>query len=502
MEKINIKGSADNLFFGAIVLGIVIGMLCGCSTENSSKAMTSYKDLDGKQLIISVSNASYEEEIKAVVPNAKIRYITNYYDTFIMVSQGLGDGAFVFASFEKAMQQTYPNLYCLMTPIEVPVVAGFSEKAQDLRKKFNAYVATAKKEGFFDSLYVKWIRNYGTSTSAFDFDDLKGENGEFVLGVDVVAPPYEYMVGDSYAGFEMEMLYDFSKRSGLKPKIVRTMYNAVVAGLSTGKFDMGVGAYGYTEERALGMSFSDPFFADSVCFMVSRPEDLQKSKPFVDKFKDSFHKNFIQNSRWKNLLKGLGVTLVITVSSVGLGTLLGLLLYILCGKRKSWDKGISFVFDTFESLPILVVLMIAYYVIFGNSSLGGTMVSIIVFGFVFMLATYNMIKLSVQAVPVGQAEAGLALGYTEYQTLFKIVLPQAAKFFLPVYKGNVIAYLKATAVVGYVAVEDLTKVGDIIRSQTFEAFFPLIAVALLYYILARIIIALLDKVAGGKHDKR
>lgn len=129
------------------------------------------------------------------------------------------------------------------------------------------------------------------------------------------------------------------------------------------------------------------------------------------------------------------------------------------------------------------------------------MVSIIVFGIMFTLTTYHMLKLSVQSVPVGQTEAGLALGYTEFQTLFKIVLPQAAKIFLPVYKGNVIAFLKATAIVGYVAVEDLTKVGDIIRSQTFEAFFPLIAVALLYYIMARMIIVLLDKV-GGKHDPR
>ena len=140
--------------------------------------------------------------------------------------------------------------------------------------------------------------------------------------------------------------------------------------------------------------------------------------------------------------------------------------------------------------------MIAYYVIFGNSSIGGTMVSIIVFGIMFTLTTYHMLKLSVQSVPVGQTEAGLALGYTEFQTLFKIVLPQAAKIFLPVYKGNVIAFLKATAIVGY-----LTKVGDIIRSQTFEAFFPLIAVALLYYIMARMIIVLLDKV-GGQHDPR
>lgn len=501
MVKNKIEGIVGRWLFTTIVVGIVSGLFGGCSSEERSTEMTHYKELDGKQLIVSASNASYEKEIKSALPNAEIRYITNFFDTFIMVSRGLGDGAFIFASFEKAMQQKYPNLYCLTTPIEVPIVAGFSEKAQDLRQKFNAYVAVAKQEGFFDSLYVKWVQNYGGSVPTFNFDDLKGENGEFVLGVDAANPPYEYMVGDAYAGFEMEMLYDFSKRNGLKPKIVRTMFESVVAGLGTGKFDMGLGAYGYTEERALVMTFSDPFLVDSVCFMVSRSNESQKSKSFVVQFQESFHKNFIQNARWKKLLKGLGLTLVITVSSVALGSLLGLLLYLLCRKRKTGDRVIGFAYDTFESLPVLVVLMIAYYVIFGNSSIGGTMVSIIVFGIMFTLTTYHMLKLSVQSVPVGQTEAGLALGYTEFQTLFKIVLPQAAKIFLPVYKGNVIAFLKATAIVGYVAVEDLTKVGDIIRSQTFEAFFPLIAVALLYYIMARMIIVLLDKV-GGKHDPR
>ena len=93
----------------------------------------------------------------------------------------------------------------------------------------------------------------------------------------------------------------------------------------------------------------------------------------------------------------------------------------------------------------------------------------------------------------GQTEAAYALGYTDSRSFFRIVLPQAAAHFLPVYKGQVVSHLKATAVVGYIAVQDLTKMGDIVRSRTYEAFFPLIAVTVLYFILA----AILTRIVSG-----
>jgi len=480
------------------IAALFVAFFVGCSAEKESADMTDYRELDGKELVICATNASYEKEVKSILPNAKIRYITNYFDAFIMVTKGMGDATFVFNSFEKIIQLTYPSMYCLTTPIEIPIVAGFSSKAKDLREKFNDYVAMAKAEGYFDSLYDKWVTHYEEIHETIDFSDLEGSNGEFVIGTFTLNPPYEYLIENKFAGFEMEMLYDFCKRSGLKPKIENTLYDGVIAGVGTGKFDMGLGAYGYTEERAKGMLFSDPFLTDYVCLMASHKQNFRDSETFFQKFQKSFYRNFIQDSRWKILLEGLGVTFVITAFSIVPGTLLGFLLYILCRKRRRLDYAICFIYETFESLPVLVVLMVAYYVVFGSSPIGGTTVSIFVFGSLFTLATYSMLKIAVRSVPQGQTEAGLALGYTEYQTLFKIVLPQSIKFFMPVYRGNVVAYLKATAVVGYVAVEDLTKVGDIIRSQTFEAFLPLIAVALLYYIMARLIIFLLNKIGGGK----
>ena len=100
---------------------------------------------------------------------------------------------------------------------------------------------------------------------------------------------------------------------------------------------------------------------------------------------------------------------------------------------------------------------------------------------------FGMLRSGVKAVDPGQTEAAHALGYTDRMTFFQIILPQALQHFMPTYRGQVVSLLKATAVVGYIAVQDLTKMGDIVRSRTYEAFFPLIAVAVIYFLLAWIL---------------
>ena len=110
------------------------------------------------------------------------------------------------------------------------------------------------------------------------------------------------------------------------------------------------------------------------------------------------------------------------------------------------------------------------------------------------LDVLEIVSLGVGAVDRGQTEAAYTLGYTDRKAFFRVVLPQALPHFMPAYKGEITSLIKATAVVGYVAVQDLTKMGDIVRSRTYEAFFPLIAVAVIYFILAAVLTFLVRKI--------
>ena len=153
-------------------------------------------------------------------------------------------------------------------------------------------------------------------------------------------------------------------------------------------------------------------------------------------------------------------------------------------------------------MPMVVLLMILYYIVFGNVAISGIAVAVIGFTLTFGASVFGLLKMGVGAIDKGQYEAAYALGYSNHRTFFKIILPQALQHVLPGYKGQVVELIKGTAIVGYIAVQDLTKMGDIIRSRTYEAFFPLIAVTVIYFALEWIIGALINRLSIDINPKR
>lgn len=145
-------------------------------------------------------------------------------------------------------------------------------------------------------------------------------------------------------------------------------------------------------------------------------------------------------------------------------------------------------------MPEVLLLLILYYVIFGNSHIDGVWVSVISFTLVFGVGVYGMLRTGTDAVDKGQLEAALALGYSPNFAFFRIILPQALRHILPGYQASVVSLVKSTAVVGYIAVQDLTKISDIVRSCTYEAFFSLIATAILYFLLAWILLTAIRRI--------
>ena len=123
-------------------------------------------------------------------------------------------------------------------------------------------------------------------------------------------------------------------------------------------------------------------------------------------------------------------------------------------------------------------------IVFSNSGLSPSIVAIIAFAMTFASSAADIYGTSLDAIPHGQTEAGLALGFTRMQTFTNIVLPQAIRRGLPLFKGQCINLLKGTSIVGYIAIQDITRAGDIIRSRTFDAFVPLLIVTILYFLLA------------------
>ena len=252
-----------------------------------------------------------------------------------------------------------------------------------------------------------------------------------------------------------------------------------------------------TEERAESVDFSESYLAVDVVMVISNAAAEQSDSSFWGGIKESFEKTFIREDRWKLIAEGIGVTMLISLCAAAAGSLLGFGLYMLSRSdikvlqklTKGFAKGYSRII---AGTPIVVILMILFYVIFGNvRDMSGIVVAVIGFTLTFGAFVYDHMTVSVGSVDRGQTEAAYALGYTKNKTFFRIIFPQAMTIFLPSYCGQAVELIKATAVVGYIAVNDLTKMGDIIRSNTYEAFFPLIATAVIYFLLTWILASLL-----------
>jgi len=220
---------------------------------------------------------------------------------------------------------------------------------------------------------------------------------------------------------------------------------------------------------------------------------------FINDFKISFINNFITDERWQYLTKGLFVTLQITFFAVIIGIFLGFLIAII---RTTYDKtnklkvpnAICKLYITIiRGTPVVLQLLIIYYVVFATVAIDKVLAAVIAFGLNSAAYVAEIVRSGIMSVDEGQMEAGRSLGFTYGQTMWHIVLPQAFKNILPALGNEFIVLLKETSVSGYIALADLTKGGEYIRSRTYDAFMPLIAVAIIYLSIVMLLTHLVNK---------
>lgn len=219
---------------------------------------------------------------------------------------------------------------------------------------------------------------------------------------------------------------------------------------------------------------------------------------WLEKYKGRFINDFITDNRWKYLWNGLGVTLKITLGAVVIGIILGFLVAAIrsthdkTGKLKVLNVICQIYLTVIRGTPVVVQLLITYFVILAPLGVNEIIVAICAFGINSGAYVAEIVRAGIMSIDNGQFEAGRSLGFNYAQTMLYIILPQAFKNILPALCNEFIVLLKETSVSGYVALQDLTKGGDIIRGRTFDAFMPLIAVALIYLVIVMILTKLVS----------
>ena len=344
-----------------------------------------------------------------------------------------------------------------------------------------------------------WFGTDEEKRTVFDYTALPDINGTLRMAVDATIPPFGFVKDGRVVGYDVDIAARFCKVNGYRLDITQMTFDSVLAAVQTGKCDFAACCITITEERQESMLFSSPNYHSGIVMTVMKTGKAatvpEKETSFWNGIAASFEKTFIREERWKLFADGLLTTLLITVLAALFGTLVGFLAFMLCRNGNAVANAVtSFCIWLVQGTPVVVLLMILYYIVFGSLAVSGVAVAVIGFTLTFGAAVFGLLKIGVGTIDPGQYEAAYALGYSNRRTFFRIIMPQAIPHILPAYRGEIVSLIKATAIVGYIAVQDLTKMGDIVRSRTYEAFFPLIAITVIYFLLEELLILLINRI--------
>ena len=482
----------------------------GAAQGAPSGGYASFSDLEDKR--IGVTTGSVQAlMVEDRFPDAQIFFFSTSVDMLGALRAHKIDAYADAEALVRYMMADNPDLSCmderLGDKLQVGAVFPKTDIGRALRDEFSDFIREIRENGVYDEIQEIWFGEDETKRVVPDLDSLPATNGTLRVAADTTVVPFVFIKDGKPVGVDVDTMVRFCKERGYGLEIVPMDFAGIIPSVVTGKVDFACSGIAYTPERAESVLYSEFTYEGGSMMVVLKPEataSATESKPsFWDGIVSSFNKTFVREKRWQLFGKGVLTTLTITVSSILFGTALGFLVFMLCRKGNRAANAITnFCLWLVQGMPMVVLLMIFYYIIFGSVAIGGVTVAVIGFTLTFGASVFGLMKMGVGAVEVGQYEAAYALGYSDRRTFFRIILPQALPHVLPAYRGEIVGLIKATAVVGYIAVQDLTKMGDIVRSRTYEAFFPLIAVTVIYFVLEGVLRRLVSRIAIHFDPKR
>ena len=509
----NRKGSRQYRRFLMPVLLLTLLLFVGCAqkerentamgqgqsttaTKEKEAELQEYSDLSGKTVSM-LTGAPFEELARSKNENiADFTFFNNTPDMLLALEAGKTDAVLINNAIAALAANRNEKLAVFPQNLQDSVFGIAFRKNDPARDEWQkAYDLITEEEK--QALWEKWTGS-DESAKVLPEQSWPGSNGTVQAAVCDTLEPMSYAgEGGKLIGFDVEMILLMAEKLDVHVEFTGMEFAAILATVQSGKATLGAGSIIVTNERRELVDFIEYYPAAFVLIVRAKQSEnvagdqspeSEDEGGIWNSIAGSFERTFLRENRWRLFLQGIGTTLLIAVLSILFGTILGFLVFMLCRNGNPVANSITrFFIWLVRGMPVVVLLMILYYIIFGKVSISGTAVSVIAFTLVFGSGVYGMIKAGVGAVDLGQLEAAYALGYTNRQAFYRVILPQALPHFMPAYKSSITDIIKATAIVGYVAVQDLTKMGDIVRSRTLEAFFPLIAVAVIYFILAAIL---------------
>lgn len=510
-----------SLLFGATAItGVHPAAAAEALADPAERIIRGSRDLDGLRIAV-LQGSAQEAFARSTYPNATVLAFTaGVTDVNLALTTGKADVAMGDEPGVLELFATEKNLTMLREPLfGFPLGVGFNKSNTALRDQFNTFLKELRHSGEYAQIFKHW-KDENTRVMPAIIND--GRNGVLKAGVNAANPPYLYLQNGEYVGIDAELIARFAASVGRRVEYSNMEFGSLVAAVATGKMDLVSSSIFITPERLKRIDFSDPYDqVNAVAYALknrvapaeggtaglvpdaSPPDRAQQAPGWLASLRSSVEDNLVKEDRYLLIWKGLKTTVLISVLATVFGTLLGAVVCFLRMSPRPWlSKPAGAYIALLRGLPVLVLLMLIFYVVFASIDISPVLVAVIAFGMNFAAYVAEMFRTGIEGVDRGQSEAGIAMGFTPARTFLHIVMPQALLRILPVYKGEFISLVKMTSIVGYIAVEDLTKASDLIRSRTFDAFFPLVLVAVLYFLVSWVLLKLLDYLEYRLDPKR
>lgn len=463
-----------------ITVASLVALSCG-QEKSVTRELHSEADLSG--LTVSTSAGNFYDNKYSGREDITMFRVNTEADGIQALRQGIADVHVTDeVAFTPQMRKELGIKLAFRGEERFDVAFAIRKGNDELREQMDRFILEARAGGKLDAVLAHWLED----TPAPEMMKAKIAEGASPLRCVTainMAPICYVGEGGAWMGMDADILQRFAAWSGRPFEMKFQDFGAAMIALSTGQCDVVNACLYITDERKKSVDFTEPYYLCRGGYFV-----IDKEEASTLGLGERLRMNLVTEGRWKLIADGLWETLIITLFAILLGTLLGAGVCAMLRSRRKWIRKTVELYGAFiQGIPLLVLLLIMFYVVLAGAGLSGTIVAIITFALSFAWSSGSIFSSAISSVPKGQTEAGLSLGFTPLKTFTGIVFPQALQKALPLYTGECVALLKSTSIVGYIAIMDLTRASDLIRSRTFDALIPLLVVTIAYFVLAWLI---------------
>ena len=478
-----------------LLLTLSLGMLglAGCK-EDTAALIKTISDAQHARVGVMTGTTS-GPLVSQRLPEAKVLSFDNITDAFAALKSGQLDAVVIAYSTAILMRRTNPDFVVLDEKLSDEKNAIAVRKGNDeLLKAVDQIISDLKAEGVLAAMAKQWFK---TDPGPYEEIDIAvpTTGTPLRIGVNATREPFSFVDKNGrIVGHDSDLARLIAQRLNRPIEFQDMKFMALIPALQAGKIDLISTGMFESEERKKFVNFTQPYYANAQVMVVKgAAASASGESTFWAGLQDSIESNLLAENRYLLLWDGLKTTLIISALSILFGTIVG---GAVCFMRMARSPLLSVPARIFiavlRGVPVVVLLMLIFYVVFASVNVSPVFVAVVAFGLNFAAYAAEIFRTGIESIERGQTEAGLSMGFSRIATFRLVIMPQMVRRILPVYKGEVISIVKMTSIVGYIAVMDLTKASDIIRARTFDAFFPLVLVAVLYFLISYLLIALMD----------